>query len=197
VKWIVGATVAFGVWGLVDYLFIDDAKEFDEAQLHLATGIEVKGERLQYRKKAESDTLVLQRGRQASTTTTAHGWWEILSIEVPKSIEIGKYEIDRFQLAYRSYSGRTFWAPIKGSYSGYIDIIAKSDDKLVANYNVQLEVFDLLGGFRPEFSTDTIRFEGNKVFEHGRELPDFAGDVAILRSEVEEKLKLAKEKEAE
>jgi hypothetical protein len=111
-------------------------------------------------------TLVLNRGMPHSTVTTAHDWWERLSVELPSLPKPGKINVREAKLRVGFYSFDTrHWCIINDKgVDGDMEVISANEKEIVAKYAIVIH-FDRYRGERlVEGSEGTAEFQGESTF---------------------------------
>jgi len=155
------------IYGTIDFLFIEDAKPYFHAEYYEKTGLVTgdDGKVIVYGSKDGFITIVLRRGRPHSTVTTAHGYSEKFSIELPGNLKKGRIDLQESEnvSAFRAYMGREFWNLGKGGAKGYIDILSVNNSSFTASYNITIDAWN--GSDDPHHSNRKTYFVGeNKPF---------------------------------
>lgn len=109
-------------------------------------------------------TLVLERKKGASKLTTAHGWWERLSIELSQKPRKGELDLRNGSvlIGLACYRYRSEWLVGGRGITGSLTIESIDERALVATYDIKVEAF--CDDMAPEFRQREIVFQGSSVF---------------------------------
>jgi hypothetical protein len=140
------AALLVGLYCIVDFFFIEDAKRYFDTECYLNTVIApMSGQEgpWGYREKQGPCVVSLRRGRPASTVTTAHGWWEALSIELSARPTRGKVDLQTADVraGFTSYFGRATWVIGEDGVSGYLLVTAVDAQGFEADYDLTVDAF--------------------------------------------------------
>jgi hypothetical protein len=152
------------------FLLVERAREYFRTAIYPDTGITTLDDRYEmwgYGARPGHVTMVLERGKPHSTVSTAHGWWEVVSIEWPSAPTIGKVELraSTLTIGYGGHWGRSTWGIGEKGVQGYLDIEATENDGVEASFDITVDAFDLGLAYVPEHSHRQVRFQGRATFE--------------------------------
>ncbi len=144
---VLGVSLLLGIYGIIDFLFLEDAEPYFITAYYEDTGIvpmENYPGSLTYGPKKGHCTLVLRRGCPHSTITTGHGYSENLSIELQSRPDVGRIELREtpVKVAFSSYFVRTFWTLGQEGVSGYVDVHSVEEDQVLASYHILVDARD-------------------------------------------------------
>ncbi|NQV33828.1 MAG: hypothetical protein HQ515_14130 [Phycisphaeraceae bacterium] len=95
--------------------------------------------------------LSLRRGRPHSRITSAHGWWEHLSVELPSRPQVGRlsFPAAKTRIGFYSSWGRRSWAIEEDGVRGHIEILSVNDSEIVAEYDIYVSCRPTAYRWRP------------------------------------------------
>ena len=170
-RWIIGSVVALVVLGVAIafyYQFVDNAYSTfdyhsDVALVSLsraATGPATFG----YEPQAGRCCLVLSRGEPHGVITTEHGWWETVTVEIPRPSEGSRYALEdkNVRVALSSYKLRQFPTIGNRGVKGHVMIESIRKRSIIASYEIEID------GDYPRFMTEyrhqSVIFRGQSTF---------------------------------
>lgn len=129
---------------------VEQAREYSDTEFYTDTGFiptRPDGDEWRYGKIDGRLMMVWSRGKPHSTVSTAHGWYQTLSIEFPSRPKPGTHDLQKaeIRIGYISYYGRTWWVIGEKGVGGNLKIISRSDNMIRADYDITVNAFDRLG----------------------------------------------------
>lgn len=111
-------------------------------------------------------TLRLSRGRPPSIISTAHAWWENLSIELPAWPAKGKADLAelRARAGFTSYHFRTGWGTGDGGIRGHLNVLSSGANWIEAEYDITVDAYCSPDGFLLRDQHKVVTFQGRSVF---------------------------------